>query len=155
MTKYEINIIGAIFCQVNIIKVLDQFNPLIISGNQKWKGAAPIFIRRAHLIIIIEVVLNSIILSIFIDKIVEKRNNLDARACVIKYLRADSAGKVFLLFFNKGKIDNKLISNPIQAETHESDEIVIKVPIIIELKNNILYSFIIKKKRIRTFINGV
>lgn len=41
-------IIGANFCQVKIIRVLFQFKPSIISGNQKWKGAAPIFIRSAE-----------------------------------------------------------------------------------------------------------
>lgn len=29
-----------------MIKELIQFNPSMISGNQKWKGAAPIFIIR-------------------------------------------------------------------------------------------------------------
>lgn len=36
--KYEIIIIGLIFCQVNIIKQDVQFNPSIIDGNHKWKG---------------------------------------------------------------------------------------------------------------------
>lgn len=44
---YIIKIIGAIFCQVNIINEFTQFKPSIISGNQKWKGAAPILIRKA------------------------------------------------------------------------------------------------------------
>lgn len=43
---------GAIFCQVNIISELFQFSPPIISGNQKWKGAAPIFNSKADLNII-------------------------------------------------------------------------------------------------------
>lgn len=45
-------IIGAIFCQVDKRKILGHDNPLITSGNQKWKGAAPIFIRRAEFKII-------------------------------------------------------------------------------------------------------
>jgi hypothetical protein len=34
---------GAIFCQVIKIKLLIQFNPSITLGNQKWKGATPLF----------------------------------------------------------------------------------------------------------------
>lgn len=47
---YERRIIGAIFCHVIRIKLLFQFIPSIISGNQKWNGAAPIFNRRVELI---------------------------------------------------------------------------------------------------------
>lgn len=34
---------GAIFCQVKIINELIQFRPSITLGNQKWKGAMPLF----------------------------------------------------------------------------------------------------------------
>lgn len=34
---------GAIFCQVTSIKIEFQFNPSNTVGNQKWKGALPIF----------------------------------------------------------------------------------------------------------------
>lgn len=47
-------IIGAIFCHVNIIKLVIQFKPSIISGNQKWNGAAPILVKRDIFIIIIK-----------------------------------------------------------------------------------------------------
>lgn len=43
MILYEINIKGAIFCQVIRIKPLIHLNPSITPGNQKWKGAAPFF----------------------------------------------------------------------------------------------------------------
>lgn len=43
--------IGAIFCQVIMIKVFIHLKPSITSGNQKWSGAAPIFIIRGMLII--------------------------------------------------------------------------------------------------------
>jgi len=47
-------IIGAIFCQVIKIKLLIQFNPSITLGNQKWKGAIPLFnIREEAKIIFI------------------------------------------------------------------------------------------------------
>lgn len=42
---------GAIFCQVSIIDAVIQFNPSITSGNQKWNGAAPIFVSNAVLMI--------------------------------------------------------------------------------------------------------
>lgn len=48
---YIIKIIGAIFCHVSKIRLLNQFNPSITSGNQKWKGAAPIFVNNAELVI--------------------------------------------------------------------------------------------------------
>lgn len=34
---------GAIFCHVIKIKLFIHLNPSEILGNQKWKGAAPIF----------------------------------------------------------------------------------------------------------------
>lgn len=43
LIKYDINIKGAIFCQVIKMKQFIQDNPSIILGNQKWKGAAPVF----------------------------------------------------------------------------------------------------------------
>lgn len=43
---------GVIFCHVIKIKLLNQEKPSIILGNQKWKGAEPIFINRVELIII-------------------------------------------------------------------------------------------------------
>lgn len=48
---YMIMIIGAIFCQVNRTNLLIHDRPSITSGNQKWKGAAPIFVNNALLII--------------------------------------------------------------------------------------------------------
>jgi hypothetical protein len=40
-------IIGAIFCHVIKIKLFIQFKPSITLGNQKWKGATPLFIIKA------------------------------------------------------------------------------------------------------------
>lgn len=37
---------GVIFCHVIKIKQFNQDNPSIILGNQKWKGADPIFINN-------------------------------------------------------------------------------------------------------------
>lgn len=62
----------------------------------------------------------------------------------------------FVVLIIKGINDNRLISNPIQAPNQELDEIVIKVLLIKVKKNNNLAEFLnIKKKRVKTFINGV
>lgn len=83
-------------------------------------------------------------------------NKIDeANACVKKYFK-DASVDIKLSSLIKGIKDNKLISNPIHAPNHELEEIVIKVPEI-KIKINIIFEelFKIKKKRIRTFINGV
>lgn len=41
--QYDKIIKGANFCQVIKIKFDIQFKPSITLGNQKWKGAAPLF----------------------------------------------------------------------------------------------------------------
>jgi hypothetical protein len=48
---YISRIIGAIFCQVRISKQFIQSIPSITSGNQKWNGAIPIFVRSAEFIL--------------------------------------------------------------------------------------------------------
>lgn len=61
-----------------------------------------------------------------------------------------------LVLIIKGINDIKLISNPIQAPNQELEETVIIVLLIKVRKNNNLAEFLnIKKKRIKTFINGV
>lgn len=64
--KYDNNTIGAIFCHVIRIIVVIQLNPSTISGNQKWNGAAPIFIMRVEFITIIMYLLIFIIISFII-----------------------------------------------------------------------------------------
>lgn len=63
--------------------------------------------------------------------------------------------KLFVLII-KGINDNKLISNPIQAPSQELEDTVIIVLLIKVKKNSNLAEFLnIKKKRVKTFINGV
>lgn len=149
---YEINNIGAIFCQVIKIKLLVQFNPSITPGNQKWKGEAPIFKNKVELIINILYIFNDFIWkSIFvkyINMIIEKRSIAEASAWVKKYFKAASVDiKLFILII-KGINDNKLISSPIQALIQEFAEIVVRDPLINVNKNNIFVEFLkIKKKR--------
>lgn len=51
--QYEIIIKGAIFCHVIKIIFLFQLRPSITLGNQKWKGATPLFISKLEEISII------------------------------------------------------------------------------------------------------
>lgn len=44
--EYVSNTMGLSFCQVSMIMAFNQFNPSIISGNQKWNGAAPILMNN-------------------------------------------------------------------------------------------------------------
>lgn len=76
-------------------------------------------------------------------------------AWVKKYFNEASVD-VKLLLFIRGINDNKLISSPIQAPNQEFEDTVIRVPVI-KIKKNIIFAELlkIKKKRIRTFINGV
>jgi len=117
---YIINTIGAIFCHVNIINELFQFNPSITSGNQKWNGAAPIFINKEVFIIYTIYIFIWILYIEFIDiKIILNIRRVDARACVIKYFIAASEDIILLGWEIRGIIDNKLISNPIHIPIHE------------------------------------
>lgn len=85
----------------------------------------------------------------------ENNRIADARAWVMKYLREASEENKFFLLFIRGIIDNKLISKPIHIPTHVFADTAISVPITIKIKNMILYNLTIKKKRVKTYINGV
>ena len=143
---------------MSIIIQLIHLNPSITSGNQKWNGAAPIFVRRAELRMIVGSWLYSkllIVLVLVIIKITANKRTVEAMAWVIKYFRDDSVERIFFCLFNRGIIDRRLISSPSHIPIHEYDEIAMIVPIIIDDENIILYIFVIKKKRGKTFINGV
>lgn len=87
--------------------------------------------------------------------IIANNKTADAIAWVKKYLREASVD-IKLLSLIRGIKDNKLISKPIQALNQELDDTVINVPTIKIKKNMILAELLkIKKKRIKTFINGV
>lgn len=120
-SEYMIKIIGAIFCHVNIKNLLNQFNPSIISGNQKWNGAAPIFVKNEEFKIILRNSLEfwGINSSSNLIIIIENNKIIDAKVCVIKYFRAASEAYIFLLLDIKGIIDSKLISKPIHILIQE------------------------------------
>lgn len=63
--------------------------------------------------------------------------------------------RLFVLIMS-GIKDNKFNSSPIHMPIQEEEDSVIKVPIIKEkTKINLEIKFIIKKKRVKTFIRGV
>lgn len=107
-------IIGAIFCHVNIIKQFIQFSPSSTSGNQAWKGAAPIFMKILVYILIIITFLGTLEIcsSFVIIKIVENKKINEAITWVIKYFSAASAGNLLFVLVNSGMIDIRLISRP-------------------------------------------
>lgn len=134
-------------------------NPSIKLGNQKWNGAAPLFSNNADnkIIEINDPLISLFILFFNISKITANNKTVEANAWVKKYFNEASVD-LKLLWFSliRGIKDNKLISNPIQAPNQELDVTVIKEPIIIIIKNKIFEELLkIKKKRIKTFINGV
>lgn len=139
--------------------LLIQFRPSITIGNQKWKGAIPVFIikEEAKTILIFELKFKKVFHSIKKEnKIIENNNKLDASAWVKKYFSEASDENKLFNFIVKGIKDNKLISNPIHTLNQEEELILIIVPKNKVIKNNILYEFFkIKKKRVITFIYRV
>jgi hypothetical protein len=51
--------------------------------------------------------------------IIENSNKVDAKAWVIKYLRAASEAIIFFVLLIKGIIERRLISNPIHIPIQE------------------------------------
>ena len=136
---------GEIFCQVIKIKEFNHDNPSIILGNQKWKGAEPIFINNDELIIIDKNILISKFLNKIIFNKIENKKLIEAIDWVKKYFKEASTASKLLELEIRGINLNKLISKPIQQPNQEFEEIEIRV-----LKNkmnikNILFELIEKK----------
>lgn len=113
----------------------------MILGNQKWKGADPIFINKVEFIIIGVIIFISIFINNIFIKIINKKL-IEASDWIRKYFKDASEENKFLELEIRGIKLNKLISNPIQHPNHELEEIE-----IIVLKNkinikNILLEFI-------------
>lgn len=144
-------VIGAIFCHVSIIRELVHESPSIISGNQKWKGAAPIFVSREESIIIDWIVE---ILLVFIEfrsdntVSIEIRRIVDAIAWVMKYFIAASDLCLFFCLLISGMIDSRFISRPIHIPNQLFDVIVNSVPNTIVVMNRILKILCSKKSRV-------
>lgn len=113
-------------------------------GNQKWKGADPIFINKVEFNIMGVIILNSRFINNILIKIINKKL-IDARDWIRKYFKDASEENKFFVLEIRGINLNKLISSPIQHPNQELEEIEINV-----LKNkinikNILLEFIKKK----------
>jgi len=84
-----IRIIGAILCQVRIIRAWNHLDDWITWGNQKWKGAAPILIERAKRIM--ELIINKEFEELRLKMSTEEKIIIkEAKAWAIKYLIAVS-----------------------------------------------------------------
>lgn len=118
---------GVIFCQVIKIKLLNQDNPSTILGNQKWKGADPIFINIEELIIIEKKLsIKKFLKKVIFNKITNKKL-IDAIDWIKKYFREASDASKLKGEEIRGINLNKLISRPIQQPNQELDEIAINV----------------------------
>lgn len=132
---------GAIFCHVKINKQFIQSRPSITSGNQKWNGAIPIFVKSLEFIINRYVdwrFIFVVILELFISRIIDIRMIVEAIDCTIKYLIADSADNMFFWLCISGMMDSRLISNPNHIPSQEYEEIEIIVLIMTVERNRIL-----------------
>lgn len=151
---YEISMRGAIFCHVNNIRLFIQLSPSMTPGNQKWKGAAPIFSKRELLInVFITIKLGELGtegLNNKDPKITESKSVAEARACTKKYFNDASVENKFFELVIKGIKESKLISKPIHAPNHELAEVEIKVPPINVNKNkNLVGLLIIREKGVK------
>ena len=85
----DIKVSGAIFCQVRRIPAWAHIILLITWGNQKWKGAAPLFRAKARVVAKEGANINDVL--VFCEKImVLVIIRTDAKACTKKYLMAVS-----------------------------------------------------------------
>lgn len=137
-----------------------QLSPSITPGNQKWKGAAPIF-RSSELLINVFIIIERLEfgregLSIREPKITVRSNVAEASACTKKYFKEASVENKFFELVIKGIKERRLISKPIHAPNHELAEVEINVPPINVNKNkNLVGLLTIREKRVKTSINGV
>ena len=119
-------------------------------GNQKWNGAIPNLIASDKIIMFLELI-NKFLMAISVFSIVVVKIKIrDAIACGIKYLMADSVNFIVGANIINGMALIKLISSPIHAVIHELADIVMMVPVIINLIKTIMCVLInIKKEEIR------
>jgi len=126
---------GAIFCQVSKINIKFHFIFFVICGNQKCRGATPIFRARAKKIIMELKSINKKEASFILSKENVTRIT-EAKACTIKYLIAVSVKLKFNRVRARGIKLSTLISNPSHARNHELAETDTKEPNIKKVKNN-------------------
>lgn len=118
---------GAIFCQVSKINIGPHFIFFVVCGNQRCRGAAPIFRARAIKIIGVLKSKNKKEASCILSKENVNRRT-EAKACTIKYLIAVSVKLKLRRMSTKGMKLRTLISNPSHAKNHELAETETKEP---------------------------
>lgn len=107
-------------------------------GNQKWKGAAPIFISKVKFIIK-HINMFELNLLFIINKMIKNIKLIDLKDWIKKYFNDASFIKYFLILgFMRGIKNNKFISNPIQHLIQELEEIENRV-LMINKKLNIIF----------------
>lgn len=89
----------------------------------------------------------TLLISNIPDATIDINKTKEAIACVIKYFIAASFSYGFLFFLINGIKDNKFISSPIHIKTQDFEVIVIRVPLIREVKNKNLEKLTWIKKR--------
>lgn len=117
------------------------WRPSITLGNQKWKGAAPDFSKRATTI------KNWAELVVVKLKEAARIITEEPRAWIKKYLRAASEEYWFLFVEIRGIKDKRLSSKPIQAPNQEVEEAANPVPSKRVEKNKMWVEDIVIKKR--------
>lgn len=119
--------------------------PSMIAGNQKWKGAVPIFIAKEEFIIILIKSLKKNIFILIILIIIINNKFIEAIDWIKKYFKEASEERRLLDWEIKGINLNKLISKPIQHPNQELEEIEINVLLIRVKKKNILLKLLFIK----------
>jgi hypothetical protein len=145
---------GAIFCQVKSIKPFPHVSPSITPGNQKWRGAAPIFSSKDDLIKVL--IKGFDVKSVFeVPKIKAANTTVnkrvaEAKAWIKKYFKEASVVIKLEELVIKGIKDRRLISRPTQAPNQEFAEILIIVPLKRVKMNKSLVGLLITRKKRRT-----
>lgn len=119
---------GASFCHVIKIKQFLHFIPWIIAGNQKCKGAAPIFNKIIDVSISLIIGIGKIKWDFAIISRIVVNRKIDANAWIKKYFRVASFPCWLCLSIISGIKAIKLSSSPTHTEIQVEEEIEMMVP---------------------------
>lgn len=139
---------GAIFCHVIRIELLIHERPSIICGTHRWKGAAPILIRRLIMIKIENRFKDDKKENKFLVVRALEIRIADAKAWTRKYFNVASEFREEGLDRNKASRASMLISKPIHAINQEEAEIATNDPRVKINKNKNFQGRIKIKRRI-------
>lgn len=145
---------GATFCQVKIREELIQWNPSIIWGTQRWKGAAPNLIRSLSKINLEKKSSDERWPNNILPEKALQIKIAEAKAWIRKYFKVASELRDDLKLIKRAKSPSMLISRPIHAIIQEEAEIAIQVPRKITYEN-IIFQGRKRIKRRSTSIFGI